>query len=144
MADNYLERRMEDLRQGKLFVRQRKPSSQTPRSVVVAVGADNRGYEKAIKFRKDGYRVAIFGEQREAGLKMAYEHGVRFHHVDVRDPAALKKETEALLNVWRNINIIAGDEESCLIMKHAIERWRGALPIPDSRITEILIFKTDN
>ncbi|MDE6341212.1 MAG: hypothetical protein K2K93_02750 [Muribaculaceae bacterium] len=144
MADNYLERRMEDFLKGKSNAKRSKPAPPPPRCVVVAGGTEGEGYDTAVSFRKQGWRVAVFGAGSEAGRKMAYEHGVRYHNVDISDPAALAKETESLLRVWRNIHTVAGSEQACRIMTDAISRWRSSLPIPDTRITETIILNTDN
>ena len=140
MADNYLERRMEELRSGKLGVKKAIPGIKpNALRVLVVGGCHGVAKEKALEFRKQRCRVAIFDENEDAGKRMAYENGVRFHHTDLENAADIAKELEFLIKAWRNIDIIIGDENTCTIIEEAIAKWKYNLPIADKSTPEIVI-----
>ena len=140
MADNYLEKKMEELRSGKLTIKKAIPGIKPgARRVLIAGGCHGIAREKALEFRKSGCRVAIFDSDEQVGRKMAYDHGIRFHRVDINDKETLGKEMTALLNAWRGIDTIAGSEYICKIISKNISYWKESLPIPDKSDTEIVI-----
>ena len=140
MADNYLERRMEELRSGKLAVKKAVPGIR-PKAlrVVVAGGCHGTAREKALEFRKEGCRVAVFDVDEHAGRRMAYEDGVRFHRVDISDDASLRNETLSLLSAWRGIDVIVGDNDTTEKLEETVRIWKESLPIPDKSNAEIVI-----
>lgn len=132
MADNYLEKRMEELRSGRLAVKSRIPGIRPGSPRIIAVGGTaGKARDEVLLFRRKGYRVAVFDPDKEAGQKMAYENGIRYHHIDKADPESLKRETENLLKIWRDIDLIVGDETSCRMIGRWVAEWRNSLPIPD-------------
>ena len=140
MADNYIEKRMEELRSGKLAVRKAVPGIRPKaRRIVVAGGCHGAAREKALEFRKEGCRVAVFDADGQAGRKMAYENGVRFHRVDMEDENAVSNEIFSLLTAWRGVDIIAGSPKHCDIMKASVKNWKESLPIADKSHFEIVI-----
>ncbi|MDE7096629.1 MAG: hypothetical protein K2O47_03960 [Muribaculaceae bacterium] len=142
MADNYLERRMEELRGGRLGVKGGVPGIK-PGSlrIVVAGGCSGKALEEVLAYRRKGYRVAVFDPDESEGRRMAYRNGVRYHHVALDDAVAMGKETENLLKVWRNIDIIIGDEFPCSIIGQHVAKWRNSLPIPDFSEVRIVILQ---
>lgn len=140
MADNYLEKRMEELRSGKLAVKGAipgiKPGSQR---IVVVGGTAGLAREKVLEFRKQGCRVAVFDSDETEGKRMAYEHGVRFHRIGLKEESALSVEMAALLNTWRGIDVIVGDTDSCQILNKEVANWKDSLPIADNSKTKIVI-----
>ena len=109
MADNYLERRMDELRSGKLAVRKAIPGINRKASrVLTAGGCHGPAREKALEFRRQGCRVAVFDSDEASGKQMAHDHGVRFHHVDINDEKAVSNEMLSLLSAWRGIDVILG------------------------------------
>ena len=142
MADNYLEKRMEELRSGKLAIKRAVPGIKPKaRRVVVAGGCHGPAREKAIEFRKMGCRVAVFDSDEAAGRQMAHDHGIRFHHVDIEDESAVSHEMLSLLSVWRGVDTIAGGKDICNIISKNILNWKESLPIPDKSDIEIVIIK---
>ncbi|MDE6697591.1 MAG: hypothetical protein K2K25_11995 [Muribaculaceae bacterium] len=140
MADNYLEKRMEELRSGKLGVKKSIPGiRQNALRVLVVGGCHGVAKEKALEFRKQRCRVAIFDENEETGKRMAYEHGIRYHHTDIGNATDIAKELESLLRAWRNIDIAIGDKDTCSIIENTIAKWKDNLPIADKSALEIVI-----
>ncbi|MDE7408472.1 MAG: SDR family NAD(P)-dependent oxidoreductase [Muribaculaceae bacterium] len=140
MADNYLERRMEELRSGKLAVKRAIPGIKPKgRRILIAGGCHGIGLEKALEYRKQGCRVAVFDSDEVSGKRIAYEHGIRFHRVDIEDERAIRNEIFSLLSVWRGIDTLAGKEDICNILSKEITDWKESLPIADKSDVEIVI-----
>ena len=140
MADNYLEKRMEELRSGKLSIKKAIPGIKPKaRRVLIAGGCHGIAREKALEFRKLGYRVAVFDSDEASGKQMAHDHGIRFHRVDIENENAVSNEMLPLLTTWRGIDTIAGREDICNIICKYITNWKESLPIPDKSDTEIVI-----
>ena len=142
MADNYLERRMEELRSGQLSVKSRIPGIKPgSKRVVVAGGTAGKARDEVLSYRKQGCRVAVFDSDEDAGRKMAYEHGVRFHHVNLEDIDSVSREMDSLLRSWRNVDVIVGDEYTCIFLERKVKEWRSSLPIPDISDLNIVIIE---
>ncbi len=142
MADNYLERRMEELRSGKLAVKGGVPGIRPGGlRVLVAGGSKGEALEKVLEYRRKGYRVAVFDSDEKEGKRMAYENGIRFHRVDLADEDAIAKETESLLKAWRGIDIVVGEEKAAQQISQQIIQWRKSMPIPDLSSPEIVILR---
>ncbi len=140
MADNYLERRMEELRSGRLAVKGGVPGIRPGSHRVLVLGGTNgEALEKVLEYRKKGYRVAVFDPDEKEGKSMAYENGIRFHRVNLSDEEAMAKETEALLRVWRGIDIVVAEERVSSKIAQQISQWRKSMPIPDLSTPEIVI-----
>lgn len=140
MADNYLERRMEDLRNGKITICGAIPGIKPgSRRVVVAGGTSGKAYEKAMGCRNNGWRVAVMDSDEAAGRKMAYENGIRFHRTDLSDDETIRKETLQLLEAWRGVDLIIGNKEACLLIEAIVRRWKESLPIADKTPAQIVI-----
>ena len=77
MADNYLERRMEELRSGRLAIKAIPGIKPKARRILVAGGCHGIAREKALEYRKSGCRVAVFDSDEFAGKQMAHDHGIR-------------------------------------------------------------------
>ena len=120
MADNYLERRMDDLRNGRLqqsnkiqaSVSQRKGylSVNFPmRRVLVTGGANGIGLAVTRAFLKAGCKVAVMDIDREKGEKLAHDEGVRFYNVDLADKDALEKALDNLFSAWKDLDIVVSN-----------------------------------
>lgn len=119
MADNYLEQRMEDLRNGKLRSTSTSPVSAPgkgflhipfpPRRVLVTGGANGIGLAIVRSFLKAGCKVAVFDIDALKGEALAKNEGVRFYHVDVRDTDKVESAFLDLLHAWRDIDILVND-----------------------------------
>ena len=145
MADNYLEKRMEELRSGKLAIKNAIPGIKPKaRRILIAGGCHRITREKALEFRKLGCRVAVFDSEEVAGKQMAHDHGIRFHRVDIEDESSVSNEMHSLLSAWRGIDTIVGREDICKILHKKIIDWKESLPIPDKSDIEIVIIIEDH
>lgn len=118
MADNYLERRMEDLRSGRLSpnasrtAAPRKSCLQIPfpsRRVLVTGGANGIGLAVSRAFLKAGCKVAVLDCDKVNGERLAREEGARFCHVDLSDTEATRKVITDLFDAWRDIDIVVSN-----------------------------------
>lgn len=120
MADNYIERRMEDMRSGKLsshhasstMAKPRKGYLQIPfpsRRVLVTGGANGIGLAIARAFLKLGCTVAVFDCDAESGKLLASKEGIRFYPVDLTDVQCTEEAVDNLLRAWRDIDIVVSN-----------------------------------
>ena len=120
MADNYLERKMEDYRSGKGATSKVKRMSSgakpggisvkfPPRRVFVTGGASGIGRAIVEAFRKADCRVAFCDIDSKAGAATAQATGAQFHPVDVRDVDALEACLARLLDAWGDIDVIVNN-----------------------------------
>lgn len=124
MADNYLERKMLDFKSGKLQnrIRPGKISSsytgklkgmlQIPfpaRRVLITGGCHGIGLAITLAFCKAGCKVAVFDCDKEAGMTLASDHGIRFYHIDVADNKAMENALNNLFKAWLDIDIIVNN-----------------------------------
>lgn len=120
MADNYLERKMEDLRSGRLQNSNLPPAPRSPRKgmlqvpfpsrrVLVTGGANGIGLATVRAFLKAGCKVAVIDIDRENGEKLAHDEGVRFYHTDLSDKNALENALENLLAAWKDLDIVVSN-----------------------------------
>lgn len=85
MADNYLERRMEDLRQGRIrkeLTRKRRRLPMEGQRVLIAYGLSEKGREMVKYYRERGAKVDFAGVDRKEGAKLAQSTGACFHPLD--------------------------------------------------------------
>lgn len=121
MADNYLEKRMDDLRRGQRPGAYRPKLTPVghatgklqvafpPRRVLVTGGASGIGRAIVEAYCKAGCRVAFVDNDTEAGRSTASATGSRFIPLDVADAEALVREIEALIHVWGDLDIIVNN-----------------------------------
>ena len=120
MADNYLERKMEDYRSGKSGNAKVKRVSSSvkpgeisvkfpPRRVFVTGGASGIGRAIVEAFRKADCRVAFCDIDSKAGAATAQATGAQFHPVDVRNVEALEACMARLLEAWGDIDVIVNN-----------------------------------
>jgi hypothetical protein len=118
MADNFLERRMEELRQQKHGAyapnsRQKAArSNATHRGVLydkrvfVTGGAHGIGRAMVKAFRDAGCRVAFCDNDNRLGSETAQSLGARFYPLDVTDTKALQNAMMQITDDWGDIDII--------------------------------------
>lgn len=138
MADNYLEKQMEDFRSGRIG-RVRVKALGGKRAVVAGTDSPEK-IAKALEMRRQGYRVAIIDADADLGRSLAYAHGIRFHHADPHNPEDLASEAGKLMEAWRGVDIIVGSKQECRIISEGARRWYGSLPIPrEAALTLVII-----
>lgn len=126
MADNYLERRMDDFRNGRLSGSKARPvakgslrrdESLAGKRVVVIDGLQGIGGCVAKAFVDEGCRVAVVGGDPEEGGRLAYSMGVRFCRVDSFDAEDVERALGEVLKAWRDVDIVVdaaiGMEGAC-------------------------------
>lgn len=148
MADNYLERRMEDLQSGRLGSTGRSPRIAgkptrggylnipfPPRRVLITEGAHGLGRAIALAFRKADCKTAVFDTDKKAGETLAHDEGVRFCLTDFSDCDALSKSLDNLLAAWCDIDIMildirssVADINSVSVICGRMGEWRKRLP----------------
>lgn len=119
MADNYLERRMEELRSGKIAASvkpQRRPSGTAqagkisfgfkPKRVLM-IGDTSRLAESLITaFRKAGCPVAFLSSPSSDGDRLAHDCGIRFYPCPDFESQTLLRHFGNLLKAWRGLDIM--------------------------------------
>lgn len=117
MADNYLERKMEEHRAGRGVSYRPKltPSGKKqgeislkfpPRRVFVTGGASGIGKAIVTAFRNAGCRVAFCDVNVKEGTLTAQSSGARFYPVDVTDVAALEQCMHDIFDLWGDIDVL--------------------------------------
>ena len=119
MADNYLERRMEDYRSGKrtVYSTGRKQKSNTLRDDEIAVrfpqqnvfvtgGAGGIGQAIVKRFREAGCKVAFCDIDSSKGNATAQATGALFIPCDVTDTEALQRCMDMVADRWGRIDIL--------------------------------------
>ena len=120
MADNYLERKMEEYRSGKSQQRvvKRTPSGAKPgtinvkfpsRRVFVTGGANGIGRAIVEAFRNADCRVAFCDNDSKAGTATAQATGAQFYPIDVIDANALDACVERVIKAWGDIDVIVNN-----------------------------------
>ena len=120
MADNYLERKMEEYRSGKSQQRvvKRTPSGAKPgtinvkfpsRRVFVTGGAKGIGRAIVEAFRNADCRVAFCDNDSKAGTATAQATGAQFYPIDVIDANALDACVERVIKAWGDIDVIVNN-----------------------------------
>lgn len=140
MADNYLERKMEELRSGRLSAPgrssapSRKGLAQFPfpeKRVLVVGGANGVGLSIVKEYLRAGCRVAVFDSDKEKGDELALKDGIRFHHTDFSDPDSTAVQISALFKAWRDIDIVVCTlPEACRVIAMEWEEHKRKFPIP--------------
>ena len=144
MADNYLEKKMEDLRLGKGGPsaprrRQAAPSAGKvsfdfpPRRVLIT-GNFNDTTERIIEaYRKVGCRIAVFSSDTERGAGMAHDSGIRFHACDIDNPSEVERNFTDLMKAWRDIDILINNRQEAGLRDLLANLWlahKRRYPIP--------------
>jgi len=153
MADNYLEKKMEELRLGKSKIsapkfRQvsgiGKLSFNFPQKRVVVTGATaGIRQEIARAYIKAGCHVAVFGSDRQGGDAMAHNEGIRFHCVPSGDQDALKRAFSNLLEAWRRIDVAVCLDKETDTLSGIWREHRRLFPFPDGYGARMIILSTE-
>lgn len=117
MADNYLEKKMEELHSGKLTanlhttaVRRNKPKGKlSGLRAVVTGGANAIGREIAITLKNAGASVDIIDRDAVNGKETAQKHGLKFYNIDISDCDAFENCLSAILKDRGDIDIMVNN-----------------------------------
>ena len=152
MADNYLERRMEDLQRGKLSSSSAKiyrgPQKgyvrfQFPPARVLIAGISVKLILPMIRiFSKADCKVALMTEDEIHGKKYAYDEGIRLYLSPEPEKHTVATSFNNLMAAWKDVDIIiAAPEWGSLLAAE----WRNHLDknlIPRSRGGRFVIVST--
>ncbi|MCM1137345.1 MAG: SDR family oxidoreductase [Duncaniella sp.] len=120
MADNYLERKMEDYRSGKLALKansRHRGSTLIPatgydveligaqRVLVVGDCKAGVGLEMLKMYRSYGCKVAFCDTDSKQGAIVGQKHGCRFYPVDVAQPGNLDRVKSDLNKQWGGLDV---------------------------------------
>lgn len=105
MADNYLEKKMDDYRRGiTASTPLRQQSTSTPS--VLIIGDDNATVEKCVRrFRDLGWRTAFTDSDTVRGRDLAQQTGAQ-HHPIVADITSVAKSIELILQRWKKLDLV--------------------------------------
>lgn len=143
MADNYLERKMEELRSGRL-----QPSPRTAlgvrkgyrqvrwpvqRALVCVPGEQGEAYARALT--QAGTRTALATADADRGQQLAHDAGVRFCPFDAQNPEALAEIFDDLTRTWRDLELavvqtdIPLQQEQAEALRQTWKRFRTTHPL---------------
>ncbi len=108
MADNYLEKKMDDYRRGAVQSHRPRRSSpdKTAKSIYVINGCSPESEKEIVSLRKAGHRVAFSSIDLKAGRKLAQETGSQHHYIDARDSIKLQQSLDYVAEKWGKIDEI--------------------------------------
>lgn len=119
MADNYLERRMEELRAGRLggeleASRRRRALKARRLSGIHAlvIGSGPLAAEAVMRLTRRGATVDIIDADRRRGSAVAQRHGACFRPVDAGDRGALELALDSVASARGEIHLILTDGSS--------------------------------
>ena len=104
MADNFLERRMEDMRRGVLS--HGWAVSPGGKRVLVLCNDAERTEGVVRRLRGEGCRVAFTGTDVAVGTRLAQSSGAQFHPVGACDFEGLERSLSLIWRSWRGVDLI--------------------------------------
>lgn len=146
MADNYLERKMEEhARSGAAPALRRSASPQAgkavfnfpPRRILIA-GDDDTARAVAETFVRTGSKVAVMSAEKERGSALADSLGLRLCSAL---PDLCQKNIGALLETWRGLDILIVTDPGLPVADiiGGWEHYRSRFNIPDSYTPRVII-----
>lgn len=118
MADNYLERKMEDMRRmPQTPFKPPRTGAKSPRlsprkderRIFVTGGAHGIGRAVVAAFRNIGCRVAFCDSDAKLGYAVSQELGARFYPLDVTDADALEQCLDSVAELWGDIDVVVNN-----------------------------------
>lgn len=116
MADNYLERRMEDMRSGRLSASSSSSKSTgkplgrlAGKHAVVTGGARGIGRQIAFRLRQAGATVDILDIDDIGGNESARSAGCKFRHVDISDPETYRDVLGEIIRERGSLDILVNN-----------------------------------
>lgn len=119
MADNYLEKKYEELQSRKAagtkagLGKKKTTSFHKTRRVFVTEGTKGIGPAIVRAFRLAGNRVVFCGINEEVGKLTAEKTGTTFLHANAADKVALKNCLQSVLQKWDDLDIIIHNATFC-------------------------------
>ena len=118
MADNYLERRMEDYRSGKLSSMRMtsatvKRPSMTLRTYVIG-GDTELGVKYIKKFRASNWRVAFNHADLKSGRQLAQASGAQHHPVSTDNVEAMLGSLKKVIELWGAVDLVVNCDDADL------------------------------
>ena len=151
MADNYLERRMEELRRGetaknyltgKTSARKGGLHFAFPPKRVLIVSEHPKAADLALIFLKTESKVAMMHSRGEEGAGMAASKGIRFYHLE--EPQQLTGYFSDILKAWRDIDILVTDTSSSDTLLSQWIQHRERFPYVSDYTCRIIILGNQN
>ncbi|MDE6409263.1 MAG: hypothetical protein K2K81_03325 [Muribaculaceae bacterium] len=148
MADNYLERKMEDLRRGtpssspKSLGGPRKGYVQfpfPPRKIMMAGIDPDLALSIIREFSKTGCKITFLHSDAEAGMRFAKDEGVRFCRLSNEDACALEKAFDETIKAWREIDVIICPPSIAAVLGGRWENHLNSIPIPRSYRSRMIL-----
>lgn len=109
MADNYLERKMEDYRSGKSLMRTSAPVRRTRTAAMrafVVEGCSERGAEAIRQLRRCGWQVAFSCADLKAGRETAQATGSQHYPIAADNADALGEAFACVIGRWGGLELI--------------------------------------
>ena len=107
MADNFLERRMEDLKVGKPY--RKGHSVSLFKRAFVLCGTREVTEREVLRLRSEGWRVAFASTDLDFGKMLAQTSGSQFHPVSICDFDGLERSLRLIWRAWRGLDIVRAD-----------------------------------
>ncbi len=146
MADNYLERRMEEYRSGKFSSRPKAVRTVSrgegdlvvhfPKlRVLIAGGLDAVGRAIVGAFRQVDCRVAFFDTDYRQGNLMAQSTGSKFYHTPGHD--SLARNISDILDKWGGIDVVVNnmDDDTGDVLAECMIRYKASIVGNDNDAT---------
>lgn len=115
MADNFLERQMEDYRSGKLTSKKtRSKKGNLHGKKVLIVGGLSEKSMSVIQYLTDnGCKVAFTYPDLTEGNKFQQKCGARFYNINPKENSQLNSMLKNLLHAWGKIDMIIAESTQC-------------------------------
>lgn len=159
MADNYLERKMEEMRSGRSGSRPAQRAGGIPRghiavrfpaSRALICGCFDAAQLDAISrvLTQAGCRTAVAIADRAAGEALAYSAGIRFCPLEssAMEETAVTKVFESLAEAWHDLDIaiVGGDPSMACALAAAWREFRSSHPHISDYAGRLLFMHGDN
>lgn len=109
MADNYLEKKMEDYRQGRTAVSMsshQKSKTRTDLRVLILGGETPAGSQTVTELRKSGWRVAFTDPEMKTGRHLAQTTGAQHHPISPSSTASLQHSLDLISDHWGCLDLV--------------------------------------
>lgn len=146
MADNYLERRMEDLRNGSMTGKNVKKTSIRrkghvnfpfpPKRVLIALKTSDLIVPIVKAFRKQDCKVALYCPEVESVSDLAYKEGVKVSLSKTPDSSL-----SGIFDSWNGLDIVVCCRDYAEILMKEWIRKKENFPIPDEYTGRLILIE---